>query len=230
MSNNNYTSYGVEAESLQRYAAKTFGWMFLGLATTFAVMMASYITGAVLFMLSGPALMVLMLAEFATVLVLSANIGKFSIRASRGLFFLYAVLNGLVFSTYFLYFKVPTLVLAFGVTAVYFGVMAAVGYFTKVDLTSLRPILVGGVVMLIVFNVLGMFFGLGGFDRLLCFVGVGIFLAFTAYDTQKIKAYHAELSHNPEMLARAGIFAALALYLDFVNLFLYILRLFGGRD
>lgn len=230
MYDNHYAPLGTEVEPLGRYAAKTFGWMFLGLATTFAVMMASYLTGAVSFMLSGPALMILALLEIATVFALSANVGKFSIGVSRSLFFFYAVLNGLVFSTYFLYFNVPSLVLAFGVTAAYFGVMAAVGYFTAVDLTGLRPILVGGLIFLIVFNLLGMFFGLGGFERLLCFAGVGLFLAFTAYDTQKIKAYHAQLAHNPELLARASILAALQLYLDFINLFLYILRLFGNRD
>lgn len=226
----NYTNGGVQTESLKNYAAKTFGWMFLGLALTFGIMMGAYLTGLVVFFLSPIAILALTLAEFGTVIVLSRNINKLSVGAARGLFFLYAILNGLVFSTLFLAFDVPALMLAFGVTAVYFGVMSAVGYFTQVDLTALRPILVGGLILLLIFNVLGMFFGFGGYERLICFAGVAVFLGFTAYDTQKIKAYYAEFEHNPEMLARAGIIAALALYLDFVNLFLYILRLFNGRD
>ena len=119
--------------------------------------------------------------------------------------------------------------LAFGVTSLYFGVMAGVGYFTKVDLSRLQPLLIGGLILIIVLNVLGIFFGFGGMERLLGFAGVALFLGFTAYDTQKIKALHAAYSHDPSMLARVSIFAALQLYLDFINLFLYILRLFN-RD
>lgn len=216
----------AQAESLKRYTAKTFGWMTLGLALTFAVMVGSYASGLVQYMLSVPALMVLAGAELATVLILSARIGKLSVGAARGLFFFYAVLNGLVFSTYFLYFQVTSLIFAFGVTALYFGIMAGVGYFTKVDLSRLRTILIGGLILLIVFNFAGIFLGFGGMERLLCFAGVAVFLGFTAYDTQKIKALHAAFSHDPAMLARASIMSALQLYLDFVNLFLYILRLF----
>ena len=93
-----------------------------------------------------------------------------------------------------------------------------------------RPLLIGGLILMIVFNLLGMFFGFGGAERLLCFAGVALFLAFTAYDVQKIKAMYAAYSYNPAILANASILAALQLYLDFVNLFLYILRLFGNRD
>ena len=220
----------AQAEPLKTYMAKTFGWMFLGLATTFAVMVAAYLSGAVVLLLNYPAMMILLAAELITVIGLSARIGKLSIGAARGMFFLYAVLNGLVFSTYFLYFNATSLVFAFGVTGLYFGVMALVGYFTKVDLSRLQPILIGGLILLIVFNLLGMFFGFGGMERLLCFVGVAIFLGFTAYDVQKIKAMHAAYSHDTAMLARASILSALQLYLDFINLFLYILRLFGNRE
>ncbi|WP_122789418.1 Bax inhibitor-1/YccA family protein [Intestinibacillus sp. Marseille-P6563] len=219
----------AQAESLKRYTAKTFGWMFLGLAVTFGVMMATYYSGAVFFMMSTPVLFILAAAELGTVIVLSARVGKMSVGASRALFFFYAILNGLVFSTYFLYFHVSSLMLAFGVTSLYFGVMAGVGYFTKVDLSRLQPLLIGGLILIIVLNVLGIFFGFGGMERLLCFAGVALFLGFTAYDTQKIKALHAAYSHDPSMLARVSIFAALQLYLDFINLFLYILRLFN-RD
>ncbi len=223
-------SYSVKPCPAGRYTAKAFGWMFLGLATTFIVMLATYMTGIFTFLLSVPAMAVLAILELITVFSLSAKIGKISVGASRLMFFFYAVLNGLAFSTYFLYFEVPALVLAFGVTAAYFGIMAAVGYFTAVDLSRLRPILLGGLVLLILFNLLGMFFGFGGAERLLCFGGAAIFLVFTAYDVQKIKALHAAYSHDAALLEKASIFAALQLYLDFINLFLYILRLFNSRD
>ena len=220
----------TNTETVGRYTARTFGWMFLGLAVTFAVMVAAYMTGLSLALLSVPAILVLTLVELAVVFKLSASVGKISVGMSRGLFFLYAVINGLVFSTYFLYFKVPSLVFAFGVTALYFGVMAAVGYFTSVDLSRIRTLLFGGLILLIVFNLLGMFFGFGATERLICFAGVALFLAFTAYDTQKIKAYYAAYQYDARMLASVSIFAALQLYLDFINLFVHILRIFGDRN
>lgn len=220
----------AQAESIQKYIAKTFGWMFLGLAATFAVMLATYFSGAVLYLLSYPVMLLLVAAELITVIGLSSRVSKLSVGAARGLFFLYAALNGLVFSTLFLQFHVTSLIFAFGVTALYFGIMAAVGFFTKVDLSRLQPLLLGGLILLVVFNVLGMFFSFSGLERLLCLVGVALFLGFTAYDMQKIKAFHAAYSHDPAMLARVSILSALELYLDFVNLFLYILRLFSSRD
>ena len=179
--------------------------------------------------LSIPAMAILAALELITVFYLSARIGKLSVSASKVLFFIYAILNGLTFATYFLYFEVSVLVLAFGVTALYFGVMAAVGYFTSVDLSRIQPILISGLIFMIVCNFLGMFFGFGGMERLFCFAGVAIFLGFTAYDTQKIKALYEAYSQDENMLKRASIISALQLYLDFVNLFLYILRLFS-RD
>ena len=221
--------YNSKSQSLKTYTAKTFGFMFLGLICTFAVMIGTYKTGLVAMFLSVPAMAILAALELITVFYLSARIGKLSVSASKVLFFIYAILNGLTFATYFLYFEVSVLVLAFGVTALYFGVMAAVGYFTSVDLSRIQPILISGLIFMIVCNFLGMFFGFGGMERLFCFAGVAIFLGFTAYDTQKIKALYEAYSQDENMLKRASIISALQLYLDFVNLFLYILRLFS-RD
>ncbi len=225
----NGSFYNSKTQSLKTYAAKTFGFMFLGLICTFAVMIGTYKTGLVTMFLSIPAMAILAALELITVFYLSARIGKLSVSASKVLFFIYAILNGLTFATYFLYFEVSVLVLAFGVTALYFGVMAAVGYFTSVDLSRIQPILISGLIFMIVCNFLGMFFGFGGMERLFCFVGVAIFLGFTAYDTQKIKALYEAYSQDENMLKRASIISALQLYLDFVNLFFYILRLFS-RD
>lgn len=226
----NGTFYNSNVVSLKQHTAKTFGWMFLGLLATFVVMIGTYLTGAVVWFLSTPAMAILAILEIGTVIFLSARVGKMSIGATRALFFTYAVLNGLTFSTYFLYFKLPILMLSFGVTALYFGVMAAVGYFTAVDLSRIRPILISGLIFLIIFNFLGIFFGFGGMERIFCFAGVAIFLGFTAYDTQKIKALHAAYCHDESMLKRVSIMSALELYLDFINLFLYILRLFSSKD
>lgn len=230
--NGNYGAYRVmeEHESLERYTAKTFGWMFLGLMVTFLVAVTGYVTRLVLFVALVPqAFLVLGITEVAVVLFLSARITKMSVGTARALFMVYSVLNGVVFSTYFLIYSLPSLVYVFGATSLFFGIMAAIGYFAKADLSRLRNFLVGGLVFLLVFWVASMFLNLQRFEVIACSVGIFIFLLFSAYDTQKIRAYHQVYCHDGEMAAKASIFAALQLYLDFINLFLYLLRVLGRR-
>lgn len=219
-----------EVEPIGQYTAKTFGWMFLGLLATFIVSVAGYLTGAIVYVFMIPyAIFVLAIAEVAVVMFLSARINKMSVGAARGLFFLYAVLNGVVFSAYFLIYNVLDMVIVFAATSLFFGVMAAIGYVTKADLSKLRNFLIGGLIFLMAFWLFGMFINLAQFELMACTVGIFIFLLFTAYDTQKIKAYHAAYSTNPEMAKKASIFSALQLYLDFINLFLYLLRVLGRK-
>lgn len=169
-------------DSVGAYTTKTFQWMFLGLLTTFAVAFFGYYTGAIFFIFAIPYVpIVLLVAELAVVLILSARIQKLQVGTARVLFFAYAVLNGVVFSAYFL----------------------------------------------IVCGLLSLFLDLGDFDRIVCLVGIAVFLGFTAYDTQKIRTYYNCYQGDQAMLARASIFSALQLYLDFINLFLYLLRLLG---
>lgn len=225
-------AYGAakEYESLERYTAKTFGWMFLGLMTTFLIAITGYATGLVFYVFAVPYLIfALGIAEIGVVLFLSARITKVSVGTARALFLVYSVLNGVVFSAYFLMYDLAGLVLVFGATALFFGIMAAVGYAAKVDLSSLKNFLVGGLVFLLVFWVASMFINLQRFELVACAVGVFIFLIFTAYDTQKIRAYHQIYCHDGQMAEKASVFAALQLYLDFINLFLYLLRAMGRR-
>lgn len=226
-----YQGQYVPAESVGVYTAKTFLWMFAGLLVTFLTAIGLVVSGLIVAVFSIPSvLMVLFVAEVAVVLVLSARINKMSVGAARALFFTYAVLNGIVFSVYLLYYDVFSLILVFGATALYFGGMALFGWVTKADLSRIRNILVGGLIFLIVFGLLSMFIpALGAFERVLCLVGIAVFLAFTAYDTQKIKAYYAAYQGDDLMLKKASIFSALQLYLDFINLFLYLLRFLGRR-
>lgn len=223
---------GFAGEPLHVYTAKTFGWMFVGLLITFATGIAFAQGGGLYLLLSFgmPAVFALAIAEIVVVMILSAKLTTLSIGAARGLFFLYAVLNGLTFASIFLVYDVSVLLLVFALTALYFGVLAAYGWLTKRDLSGLRPILTGGLIFLLVFWLLSMFLPLSGFDRIICFVGLAVFMGLTAYDVQKIKQLHAEFSYDYEMSKKASIFAALQLYLDFINIFLYILRLLGRRS
>ena len=141
----------------------------------------------------------------------------------------YSVLNGVVFSAYFLMYAMSSLVFIFGATSLFFGIMAAIGYFAHVDLSSLRNFLVGGLVFLLVFWVVSMFINLQRFEMMACGVGIFIFLLFTAYDTQKIKTFYTAFQGDEAMLKKASVISALELYLDFINLFLYLLRIFGKK-
>ena len=105
--------------------------------------------------------------------------------------------------------------------------MAAVSYVAKIDLSRIRPLLIGGLLFLIVFNLLSMFLNLTAMETGICYLGIIIFLALTAYDVGMIRRNYEYFSSNSELLAKASIFSALQLYLDFINLFLYLLRLFA---
>ena len=203
-----YGGYAAPALSLNSYIARTYGWMALGLLVTFAVALGVYISGAVatLFITGGRfALIFITIAELGVVVFLSARIHKMSVGAARALFLVYAALTGLTFSMYFLIFDLTILIYAFAATAVLFG----------------------GLIMLIIVGVLGMFLNLGAFNTAICYLGIAIFLGYTAYDTAKIRQnyeYYCQMGDSV-ILEKASIFSALQLYLDFVNLFLYILRL-----
>lgn len=223
---------GTSAEPLNVYTTKTFGWMFLGLLVTFGTAIAFSAGGGLYYLLTlgMPAVFALCIAELVLVMVLSARLGKMSIAGARGLFFAYAILNGVTFSAVFFAYDVQILLSVFALTALYFGALAAYGWLTKRDLSGLGTILGFSVLFLLVFWVLSMFLPLGAFERIICFIGLVVFMGCTAYDTQRIKHLHAEYGEDYEMSKKASIFAALQLYLDFINIFLYILRLLGRRS
>lgn len=230
MTNQSYSQAGAYGQSLGSYTAKTFGWMFAGLLVTFIVAVSVVNSGLWKPLLQTPGMIyILGIAEIVTVIALSARIQKMSVGCARGMFFLYAALNGVVFSVYFLIFALDSLLTIFLLTALFFGVMALIGYFGRVDFSNLRPFMLGGLIFLMGFWILGMFIDLSGFELAACTVGIFLFLLFTAYDTKKIKMYYQYYGHSPEMAAKASVFSALALYLDFINLFLYILRVLGNR-
>lgn len=224
--------WNATGETLSGYTAKTFGWMGLGLLCTFAIAFASYFTGFVWYsIIQFPYLpFVLAIAEIIVVMVLSARLTQLSAGTATALFFAYSALNGLTFASLFLLYDVTTLVYVFGMTAVYFGALAAYGWFTKRDLSNLRSILFAGLMFLALYWIVSIFLPMGMFEKLICFVGLAVFLGYTAYDTQKIKRFYDAYRFDPEMAHKGAIFCALQLYLDFVNIFLYLLRLLGRRS
>ena len=221
-----------QVDTLGQYTAKTFLWMVLGLLVTFGVAVGGWVTG-----MAGHIIImypIVPLAALIATLVISVvmvrRLEKMAVGTAIALFVTFSALFGFTMSIYFYRYSLEILAFSFLLTAVYFGALAAYGYLTKRDLSGIRPILFSGLIFLIVFGLLSMFIpALDMFDRVVCLIGIAIFLGYTAYDTQKIRAFYSYYSASPEMLAKASIFSALQLYLDFINLFLYLLRFLGNK-
>ena len=229
MDYNNYDrGYAEPSMNASDYMTRTYRWMASGLLITFAM---AYITATTsLIYLVDSLYLVLTIAELALVFVLSSRVQNMSVDAARATFFGYALLNGMVLSYYFIVFSVGTLVMAFLATAVYFGLMAVYGTTTHKDLTGWGPRLMMGLVAIIVTSLIGMLFGFGfGSSVLYCGIGLVLFMLLTAYDTQKLQQMYAYYAGDPELAEKASIYGALTLYLDFINIFLYVVRLLGNN-
>ena len=170
----------------------------------------------------------LIIAELALVFAVSGAINRLSLATATLLFVLYSLVNGATLSVIFLAYSMPAIIQTFFITAGTFGVMALVGYTTKTDLTSLGKLLFMALIGLVIATVVNMFVGSTGFDYILSYVGVLIFVGLTAYDTQKIKQMCMQAPDAGEHMQKLALLGALSLYLDFINLFLYLLRIFGN--
>lgn len=172
---------------------------------------------------------VLMIAEFGLVMGISAGIQKLSNAAASGLFYLFAVVNGLMLSTIFLAYSLGSIATTFFITAGTFGAMSLYGYFTDRDLSKMGSILFMALIGLIIASIVNIFLHSSGLDWIISFAGVLIFVGLTAWDTQNIKKMASMMPSN--QIGRLATLGALSLYLDFINMFLYLLRFFGnGRD
>ena len=219
-------------DTLGQYTAKTFLWMMLGLLVTFGVATFGYVTDLTwaVYREVESLHIILSVATLIISIVMVRRLEKMAVGTAIAMFVVFSVLMGAMLSTWMYYFHMTSFILIFLLTAVYFGALAAYGMITKRDLSGLRPILISGLLFLIVFSLLSLFIpGLQMFDRVVCLIGIALFLGYTAYDTQRIRAFYNYYSASPEMLAKASIFSALQLYLDFINLFLYLLRFLGNR-
>jgi len=221
--------YAEPTMSASDYMTRTYRWMACGLLITFAM---AYLTATTsLIYLVDSLYLVLTIAELALVIVLSSRVQTMSVGAARAAFFGYALLNGMVLSYYFLVFSASTLIMALLATSLYFGLMAVYGTTTHKDLTGWGPRLMMALVAMIITGFVGMLFGLGFVGSVLyCGVGLVVFMLLTAYDTQKLSQMFSYYAYDGELAEKASIYGALTLYLDFINIFLYILRLLGRRS
>ena len=208
---------------------KVYTWMTLALLIT-GVTAFGVAASPTLFMSLHKMMWGLIIAELALVFIITGALQRLSLTTATLLFIVYSVLNGAMLSSVFVVYTMTSIAKVFFITAGTFGAMAFYGYTTKKDLTSLGKILFMALIGLIIATIVNMFLKSSGFDYILSYAGVAIFVGLTAWDSQKIKQMlqtQYDMSEGAQKLALIG---ALTLYLDFINLFLYLLRIFGGNN
>ena len=229
----------VEQTQVKNFMANVFAYMFmaLGVSSLFAYLFASnpsllqYLINDTHTGLNGLGYIV-MFAPLGFVLLMSFGFSRLSAPVLILLFVLYAAINGISFSFILLSFTSGTVFACFLSAAAMFGVMAFMGYTTHHDLTKFGRILIMGLIGIIIASIINFFMHNSSLDYFISFIGVMIFTGLTAYDVQKLKNIGAGIQYGNVAAADAkkvSILGALNLYLDFINLFLFLLRLFGGR-
>lgn len=210
---------------------KVYVWMTLALAITGLTAYGVATSPAMLSLIfsSKAVFFGLIIAEFALVFAVSGAINRLSLSTATLLFVLYSVINGATLASIFMVFSMAVIGKVFFITAGTFAVMALVGYTTKTDLTSIGKLLFMALIGIIIATVVNMFVKSAGFDLIISYVGVLVFVGLTAYDTQKIKQMLQMAPDAGEHMQKIALLGALSLYLDFVNLFLYLLRIFGNN-
>ncbi|MGC9197007.1 MAG: Bax inhibitor-1/YccA family protein [Syntrophobacteraceae bacterium] len=220
------TDVQVQSEFLRR----VFNWMALGLGTTALSALFAADTGIVYALAAHPMLMLLLIVgELGIVVALSAAIAKIESTTALLMFFVYAVLTGITFSTIFLVYTKGSIASTFFITGGTFAAMSLYGYTTRRDLTSLGSFLTMGLFGIIIASVVNFFFRSPAFYWIITYAGIAIFIGLTAYDAQTIKAMAYAGFSGSEEERKGAIIGALRLYLDFINLFLLLLRVFGRR-
>lgn len=229
---NNGFGYGHPTVTLTQSVSKVMRGVYmrmcLGLIVTALTAFLVAADGSLVYLMASNRLVFwgLIIAEFGVVLTLAGALNKLSSGVATLLFYAYAVLNGAVLSMLFYAFSLSALAQTFFITAGVFGAMTVYGYFTKSDLTKMGTFLFMALIGLIICSVVNMFLASSSLDWIISFAGVAIFIGLTAWDTQKIKTMIVmDGGSNTGKIATIG---ALSLYLDFINLFLYLLRFFGG--
>ncbi len=226
-----YISEGELADKLRLAMRRVYLWMTVGLLLTAGVAFVVINTPIVLLVANPIVFFGAIIAEFGLVIFLSARIARMAPSTAVGLFFIYAAVNGLTLSLIFALYTASSIVMTFVATASLFGAMTIVGYTTQRDLTRLGGFLLMALIGLIIGSVINIFFASSALYWILTYAGIAIFLGLTVYNTQRVKnmTLAAMQQGDTQLEQRVGIMGALSLYLDFVNLFLLLLRLAGRR-
>lgn len=212
---------------LHEYMLRIYAHMAAGVGLTAVVAWLTYqLTGPAL--LQSPLMWVFILAPLGLVFFIGSRINTLSVSTARLLFFLYAALVGVSLSTLFHIYTNSSIARVFFIAAASFGALSAFGYTTRRDLSGLGTFLFMGLIGVIIASLINIFLSSSALDWLISIVGVGVFAGLTAYDTQRIKAMY-DSADDHSAAGRKSVIAALSLYLNFINLFMMLLRLAGGR-
>jgi len=234
--NNQTTTVNIETKDLAaNFIANVFAWMGIALAITAFTAYYFASNENLINLLFNPETgmtilgWVVMLAPFGFVLAMGMGFQRFSAGTLTLLFGVFSVLMGASLSFILLIYTASSVFLTFAVTAGMFGIMSFVGYTTKTDLTKFGSLMMMGLIGIIIASVVNMFMHSEAFDYIISFIGVLVFTGLTAYDVQKLKRIGAGVQYGAESTKKLVIMGALSLYLDFINLFLFLLRFLGNR-
>jgi FtsH-binding integral membrane protein len=225
--------YGADVRSgaIARFFNAVYAWMAVGLAVTASV---AWITATHLDVfkpvLHGGPILMIFIAQLVLVMVISAAVQKISAAVATALFVLYAALNGLLFSSIFLVYTRSSIAGTFVACAAMFAVMSLYGLFTKSNLATMGKILFMALIGLVIASIVNIFVASSPLYWIISYAGVIIFAGLTAYDTQRLTQLAIMTQGDAAMAARLSVNGALTLYLDFINLFLFLLRFMGKRE
>lgn len=215
-------------EKMSRFFSKVYLWMFIGLLISGGVAYSTSISKPMLNIVYGMYPMFI-IAELIVVIAFTALRKKVSPEVAKILFIVYAALNGLTLSSIFLVYKIGSIGMVFLSSAIMFGLLAIYGYTTRTNLLSFGKILLFGLIAIIVMSIINIFTNNGTFGIVISIISILIFLGLTAYDMQKLKSIYSYYENYEKELSKASIYGALDLYLDFINIFLNLLRMFGNK-
>ena len=219
-------------QNISSYTAKTFMWMFIGLMASFVAAIAVNYFPPLFYFIYGKGFGVwgLLIAEIVLVFAITLGIRKVKPGTATMLFFLYSIVNGLTLSSIFLIYEITSVMFSFLASALIFGAMALYGYLTKRDLTKLGTICTFALFGIVIYSIIGMLFGMSTMGIIYSCLVIVVFMGLTAFDVQKIKAFYYSFQGDEDMLHKCAIISALQLYLDFINIFLSLLRITGRRN
>jgi len=200
--------------------AKSFMWMFIGLLVTFVTGYVICFNASTLALALSGFYIVAVIVELILVIVLSRKIFEMKASTAKIMFIIYSMVTGFTFASIFVVYEMASIIFVFALAAVLFGIMALFGFYTNIDLSKFSSYLIFGLIGVIIASLINIFWINDTFTTIICIISILIFLGFTAWDIQKIR----KLNINND---NAAIYGALELYLDFINIFLDLLRLFG---
>lgn len=227
--------YTSAEDGFRSYLTKVFTRMGIALGVTALTAFAVYVniaSGGFMYgvLQSGVGSIILLVAQLGICIALSAGLTKFSTATCTTLFYGYAVLTGITFSILPMYYGISTVFMAFVFASVLFFSCAVIGHTTNVDLTKFSGLFMGGLIALVVATVVSMFIPALRNSLVLSYIGVLLFLGITAWDVQKLKALYYQSGSYGTIQGNLSVFGSFQLYLDFINIFLYVLRILGSRN